>query len=173
MIDADVEFRVRRWLAAEAAAIHTPASLRERVLDIPTTAPSAPSWWHRFASLPAISAGVAAAGVAAIVVTSLFFGLFDAPAGADGEPCNNRQTQRALDHLRDAEGYRYVNRDQVRQLDPEAEISFDDPQYIWTDSSASEGSYLAPDRARDVPTDRKSTRLNSSHSSPSRMPSSA
>jgi hypothetical protein len=152
VIDSGLEPRLQRWLAADAAAIHTPASLRARVLEIPAVSAPTHAWWHRFATVPAWSAGVAAAGVVAIVVTSLFFNLFDAPAGADGEPCNNRQIQRALDQLRDAEGYRYVNREQVRQLDPDAELSFDDPQYVWTDAWISEGAYLAPDRVRDVPT---------------------
>ena len=91
------------------------------------------------------------AGAAGVLVASMFFGLFDTPAGTDGEPCNNRQVQHAIDNLRDADGYRYVNRDQLSELDPSVELDFDDPQYVWTDAWVSEGSYLAPDRAHDVP----------------------
>jgi hypothetical protein len=47
-----------------------------------------------------------------------------------------------------------VNVEQTRLLDPEAEISFDDPVFIWRDAWVSEGAYLAPDRARDVPVTR-------------------
>ena len=152
MNDADLELQIRGWLRADAAALAPPGMLRRRLLDIPAQPATTTHWWHRFATLPGLSASVVAAGVLGIFVANMFFGLFDAPAGADGEPCNNRQVQQALDRLRDADGYRYVNREERRQIDPEAEISFDDPQYAWADAWTSEGAYLAPDRARDVPT---------------------
>src|SRR5688572_14743246 len=132
MIDADVELRVRDWLAADAAVMRTPPSLRRRVFDLPATPALKESFLSRFSGV-ALSGGLIAAAVTAMVVTSMFFNLFDVPAGADGEPCNNRQIQRALDELRDAEGYRFVSHDQVRKIDPDAEVSFDDPQFIWTD----------------------------------------
>lgn len=151
MIDADVELRVRDWLAADAAVMRTPPSLRRRVFDLPAMPAPTESFLSRFSGL-ALSGGLIAAAVAAMVVTSMFFNLFDVPVGADGEPCNNRQIQRALDQLRDAEGYRFVSHDQLRKIDPDAEVSFDDPQFIWTDGWTSEGAYLAPDRVHDVRT---------------------
>jgi hypothetical protein len=151
MMDADhLELRVRDWMAADAAVMRTPPSLRRRVFDLPAMPAPRQSFLSRFSGV-ALSGGLIAAAVTAMVVTSMFFNLFDVPAGADGEPCNNRQIQRALDALRDAEGYRYVNREQVRQLDPDVELSFADPQFVWTDAWTSEGAYLAPDRVRDAP----------------------
>ena len=96
--------------------------------------------------MPAIGASVATASIAGVLIATMFFGLFDRPAGTDGETCSNRQVQQALDNLRDAAGYRYVNLRQTHQLDPDAGLSFDDPQYVWTDGSTAEGAYLAPDR---------------------------
>ena len=151
MIDADLELRVRDWLTADAAVMRTPPSLRRRVFDLPAMPAPKESFLSRFSGV-ALSGGLIAAAVAAMVVTSMFFNLFDVPVGADGEPCNNRQIQRALDHLRDAEGYRYVNHEQLRELDPDVEVSFDDPEFVWTDAWTSEGAYLAPDRVRDFPT---------------------
>jgi hypothetical protein len=151
MTDADLELRLRDWLASDASVIRTPPRLRARVFDLPAMPAPRGSLWSRFSGL-ALSSALVTAGVTAIVVTTMFFNMFDVPAGADGDPCNNRQIQRALDHLRDAEGYRYVNHDQVRKIDPNAEVSFDDPQYVWTDGWGSEGAYLAPDRVRDVRT---------------------
>ena len=151
MIDADLELRVRDWLAADAAVVRTPPSLRRRVFDLPAMPAPKESFLSRFSGV-ALSGGLIAAAVVAMVVTSMFFNLFDVPAGADGEPCNNRQIQRALDQLRDAEGYRFVSNDEVRKIDPEAEVSFDDPQFVWTDGWTSEGAYLAPDRVHDVRT---------------------
>lgn len=151
MNDADLELRVASWLRSDAATWGAPDTLRRRVLDLPgETAPRA-AWWHRFATLPAMSGAVAAVGLAAILVSTSFFSLFDGPAGADGEACNNRQVQRALDELRDADGYRYLSTEQTRVLDPDAEISFDDPVFVWRDAWVSEGAYLAPDRAHDLP----------------------
>lgn len=152
MNDTDLELQISRWLEADAGAIRVPIGLRGRIMDIPAEAGPTRHWWHRFAGLPAMSGAIVSAGAVGVLAASLFFGLFDTPAGTDGEPCNNRQVQHAIDNLRDAEGYRYVNRDQLRGLDPDAELSFDNPQYIWTDAWVSEGAYLAPDRARDVPT---------------------
>jgi hypothetical protein len=151
MIDADLELRVRDWLAADAAVMRPPPSLRRRVFDLPAMPEPRESFLSRFSGV-ALSGGLIAAAVTAMVVTSMFFNLFDVPAGTDGEPCNNRQIQRALDELRDAEGYRFVSHDQVRKIDPNAEVSFDDPQFIWTDGWRSEGAYLAPDRVHDVRT---------------------
>src|ERR687896_763685 len=145
MTEADLELRVRDWLAADASVVRTPSRLRARVYDLPAMPVARESFWSRFAGL-AVPSGLVAAAVVAMVVTTMFLNLFDVPAGADGEPCNNRQIQRALDHLRDAEGYRYVNREQVRRIDPDAELSFDDPRFVWTDGWSSEGAYLAPDR---------------------------
>ncbi len=152
MNDADLELTISNWLEADAGALRAPSGLRRRVQDLPAQPMPATHWWHRFASLPAMSGVVVSAGAVGVLVASMFFGLFDTPAGTDGEPCNNRQVQHAIDNLRDAEGYRYVNREQLRQLDPDAELSFDDPAYRWTDGWVSEGAYLAPDRARDVRT---------------------
>lgn len=152
MNDADLELTIHHWLEADAGALRAPSGLRRRITDLPAQPMPTTHWWHRFASLPAMSGAVVSAGVLGVLAASMFFGLFDTPAGTDGEPCNNRQVQHAIDNLRDAEGYRYVNRDQLRQLDPDAELSFDNPEYLWTDGWVSEGAYLAPDRARDVPT---------------------
>ncbi|MEO5987027.1 MAG: hypothetical protein ABIW50_06355, partial [Candidatus Limnocylindria bacterium] len=154
MSEIDLELRIADWLNADADTWRTPGTLRRRVLDLPSQAPPREAWWHRFAALPAMTGAVAAASLVAILVANSFFTLFDAPAGADGESCNNRQVQRALDELRDADGYRYVSTEQIRALDPDAEISFDDPTFIWRDAWVSEGAYLAPDRARDVPVTR-------------------
>jgi hypothetical protein len=151
MNDADLELTIHRWLDADAGALGAPAGLRRRIMDLPAQPMPATHWWHRFASLPAMSGAVVSAGAVGVLVASMFFGLFDAPAGTDGEPCNNRQVQHAIDNLRDADGYRYVNRDQLRELDPSVELDFDNPQYAWTDAWVSEGAYLAPDRAHDVP----------------------
>jgi len=151
MIEADLELRVRDWLSADAAVMRTPPSLRRRVFDLPALPAPRESFLSRFSGV-ALSGGLIAAAVTAMVLTSMFFNLFDVPAGADGEPCNNRQIQRALDQLRDAEGYRFVSHDHLRTIDPDAEISFDDPQFIWTDGWSSEGAYLAPDRVHDVRT---------------------
>lgn len=149
MTDADLELALQRWLAADAAATYAPEALHRRVLDIPTSVTPDGAWWHRFSGMPLVSASMATAGVAGLLIATLFFGLFDRPAGRDGETCSNRQVQQALDNLRDAPGYRYVNRDQTRQLDLNAQLDFDDPQYVWTDAWVSEGAYLAPDRVID------------------------
>jgi hypothetical protein len=152
MTDADLELRLRQWLAADAAAMHAPDALQRRVLDIPASTSARGAWWHRFAGMPAYAATLATAGVAGVLIATMFFGLFDRPAGTDGGTCSNRQVQQALDNLRDAEGYRYINHDRTRQLDPDAGLSFEDPQYVWTDAWTSEGAYLAPDKAVDRPT---------------------
>jgi len=145
MTDAELELTVARWLSADAAATYAPDALRGRILDIPTS--RAPlGWWHRFATMPAVGASLATASIAGVLIATMFFGLFDRPAGTDGETCSNRQVQQALDNLRDASGYRYVNVRQTHQLDLDAGLSFDDPQYVWTDGSTAEGAYLAPDR---------------------------
>ena len=146
MKDAELELAVQRWLSADAAATYAPDALRGRILDIPSAQAVSGSWWSRFATMPAIGASVATASIAGVLIATMFFGLFDRPAGTDGETCSNRQVQQALDNLRDAAGYRYVNLRQTHQLDPDAGLSFDDPQYVWTDGSTAEGAYLAPDR---------------------------
>jgi len=146
MTDAELELALQHWLQADASATYASDALRRRMLDIPTSTASAGAWWHRFSGIPMISASLATASVAGVLIATMFFGLFDRPAGTDGETCSNRQVQQALDNLRDAEGYRYVNVRQTHQLDPDAGLSFDDPQYVWTDGSTAEGAYLAPDR---------------------------
>lgn len=150
MIDADTERRVRDWLHADAVAWDAPASLRRRVLDLPSQPSARESWWHRFGALPAAS-GAMAVVLAAAVVGNAFIGLLDAPAGADGEACNNRQVQRALDAIRDASGYRYVSYEERRILDPDAEVDFANPTFVWQVTWTSDGAFAAPDRARDVP----------------------
>lgn len=146
MNDAELELTLQRWLSADAAALGAPVGLRRRILDIPADPVATTSWWHRFSSVPMMSASVVAAGVAGVMVATLFFGLFDRPPGTDGGTCNNRQVQQAFDHLRDAEGYRFVHRSLLRDFDRE-EVSFEDPQYVWTEHYVAEGAYLAPDRA--------------------------
>lgn len=148
-MDTELELRLRDWLRADAAAVAVPGGLRASVLDIPSAPARRDAWWQRFATLPAIGAGVSAAVVAAIVVTSLFFNLFDAPAGADGEACNTRQVQRALEGLAVADGYRVMSREYLRFLAAGDEIDFENPQYTWTEAWVSEGAYLAPDRHHD------------------------
>jgi hypothetical protein len=145
MTDAELELTLQRWLQADASATYASDALRRRVLDIPTSTAPAGAWWHRFSGIPMISASLATASVAGVLIATMFFGLFDRPAGTEGGTCNNRQVQQALDHLRDADGLRWANREQRRELDPDAEISFDDPRFVWADTWASEGAYLAPD----------------------------
>lgn len=148
-LDTEFELRLRDWLRADADAVAVPGSLRARILDIPASPLVRGAWWQRFATLPALGAAVSAAVVTAIVVTSLFFNRFDAPAGADGEPCNTRQVQRALEGLAGADGYRIVSRDYLRFLAAGEEIDFESPRYTWTEAWVSEGAFLAPDRHHD------------------------
>jgi hypothetical protein len=147
MIDADLDRRLRRWLETDAGTIRAPARLRERISAIPVT-PAHPgtgwlrfSWWRAPAAL--------ALAVAGIFVAVTFFDALDRPPGADGGTCNNRQLQHALDALRDSAGYRFVRHQQYQQFDPAAEVSVENPKYIWSDGAISEGGYLAPDRARE------------------------
>ena len=146
MTDADFELTVQRWLQNDAASMDATGALRNRVLDIPATISPPGARWHRFSRVAALGGSLATAGVAGLLVATMSFGLFDRPAGNDGELCSNRQVKEALDNLRDGPGYRYVNLVQSHQLDSDAGLSFDDPQYVWTDASTSEGAYLAPDR---------------------------
>lgn len=145
MNDAELELTLQRWLSADSAALGAPVGLRRRILDIPAEPVATTSWWHRFSSVPMMSASVAAAGVAGVLVATLFLGIFDRPPGADGGTCNNRQVQQAFDHLRDADGYRFAHRSFLRDFDPES--SFQDPEYLWTEHYLAAGAYLAPDRA--------------------------
>ena len=150
MTDAELELAVQRWLGAEAATTYASDALRGRILDIPSSR-TATSRWHRFATVPAIGASVATASIAGVLIATMFFGLFDRPAGSEGGTCNNRQVQQALDHLRDADGLRWANREQRREFDPDAEVSFEDPQFVWADTWVSEGAYRAPDKGYDAP----------------------
>lgn len=149
MIDADLERRLQGWLEADAGAFGVPGTLRRRISDIPAQ-PTARGWLH-FGSWTALPAA-AAVGVAGLLIGTMFFGLFDGPAGTDGGTCNNRQTQQAIDHLRDAAGYRFTSRDQIREYDPAVPISISNPQYVWQDGVVSEGAYLAPDRVHETVT---------------------
>ncbi len=146
MIDADLERHLQSWLEADAGVFGVPDTLRRRIADIPAQ-PTARGWLH-FGSWTAVPAA-AAVGVAGLLIATMFFGLFDAPAGTDGGTCNNRQTQQAIDHLRDAAGYRFTSRDQIREYDPAVPISISNPQYVWQEGLLSEGAYLAPDRVKE------------------------
>jgi hypothetical protein len=152
MMDADVELRLRRWLATDAATVAAPASLRARVLRIPAVQPTKSAWWSRFAPIPALTGAVAAATVAAFVLSGTFFTTFDRPPGTDGGLCNNRQLQRALDELRDTDGYRYLDTQQNQVLASDPETALEDPVFEWADALTSDVAYLAPDRTREVVT---------------------
>jgi len=145
MTQADLERDLANWLRADAAAVAAPDALRRRVLDIPAAGPERRGWFSRY--WPVLAAPVAAStAVAGLLASVLVFGLFDAPPGTDGEPCNRRQTQRALDELRGADGYRYLLRTQQSDLDRTRAVSLDDPAWTWVDTTVHEGAYLAPDR---------------------------
>ena len=146
MIEADLERRLQSWLEADGDSLGVPDTLRRRIADIPAQ-PTAGGWLH-FGSWTALPAA-AAVGVAGLLVATMLFGLFDAPIGTDGGTCNNRQTQQAIDHLRDAAGYRFTSSDQVREYDPAVPISISNPQYVWQEGVVSEGAYLAPDRVHE------------------------
>jgi hypothetical protein len=148
MNDADVERLLTGWLKADAAVMHAPAHLRERIGGIPFTKPARSSGWHRFTVWAAKPAMVAVAAIGVVVAIN-FFNVLDRPPGAEGETCNNRQLQQALDHLRDSAGYRYVRRQEHQIFDPEAEVSIEDPVYIWVEAYVASGAYLAPDRAHE------------------------
>ena len=150
MNDVDLELRLRRWLVADASA--PPASLRSRVLDIPRASSHRSAWWHRFASVPVLTGTVAVVTAIAMLLSGSFFTLFDRPPGADGGLCNNRQLQRALDALRDTDGYRYRDTEQHQVLLSDPETALDDPVFGWADTLVSDVSYLAPDRTREVVT---------------------
>jgi hypothetical protein len=151
MIESDIDLRLRRWLAADAAAATIPAGLRARVLDIPATRPRRVPWHHRFAALSLAGSGVAAVTIAAVVLSGAFFRAFDREPGVDGGLCNNRQLQTALDELRDSPGYRYVDTQQQQVIADES-AALDNPEFDWADSRTAEVAYLAPDRTREVVT---------------------
>ena len=146
MTDAELELAVQRWLQRRCGRDLRAGCAARPDPGHPIGAAGVRVVVDRFATMPAIGASVATASIAGVLIATMFFGLFDRPAGTDGETCSNRQVQQALDNLRDAAGYRYVNLRQTHQLDPDAGLSFDDPQYVWTDGSTAEGAYLAPDR---------------------------
>lgn len=148
--DADLDLRLRRWLASDAVAT-APAGLRRRVLEIPT-ARTGSSVWHRFVAVPLLTAAVAAVTIGAVVLSGWFFTLFDRVPGVDGGLCNNRQLQRALDELRDTDGYRYLDIEQRQVLLSDPSTSLDDPVFGWTDTLTSTVAYLAPDRTHEVVT---------------------
>ena len=149
MTDADLDLRLRRWLDASAAA-GAPATLRRRVLDIPAAPSSSRGFLHRFLSIPLATGLVASMAMVAIVLSGQFFTLFDRAPGADGGPCNNRQLLRGLESLRDADGYRYVETQQVQVLLTGPDVSLANPVFGWEDRTRSEVAHLAPDRTRDV-----------------------
>lgn len=150
MTDADLDLELRRWLAADAAAVTVPSALRDRVAGIPASQPMRTEWWHRIVSIPAVTGAVAVTAAVAMLVSGTFFTLFDRPPGADGGPCNNRQLLRALENLRDTVGYRYVDTQQHQVLSSDPDSSLANPVFEWADSLVSEVAYRAPDRTREV-----------------------
>lgn len=149
--DAEFELRLRDWLT-DAAPTTASARLRRRILDIPAAPEVALGWWHRIVSIPVVTAAVAVVAGVAVVLSGALFTMFDRAPGYDGGLCNNRQLQRALDELRDADGYRYVDTEQRQVLLSDPSTSLDDPVFGWTDALVSTVSYLEPDRTREVVT---------------------